>query len=100
MKVTAWNSGKTSQPGAYGIRISRADRDKHFSRSWHNVCIELSDDYTVEVNVSRSFWKDCIELRHRCIGKWIMARGKKAPWGRNPPRFELVPKGAGRFVLR
>ena len=100
MEVTAWNSGNIHQPGAYGLRISRVDRDMYFCRSWRTVCIELPDSHLVEVTVSGSFWRTCIELRHRGIGAWLMARGHGAPWHGRPPKFELTPKGAGNFVLR
>ena len=100
MKATAWNNGNTSQPGGYGIKVSRLDRDRYFCRCWRYVCIELPDGDAVQVGVSWCFWRKCISLRHRCIGAWLMAGGKGAPWHGKPPTFELVPKGAGRFVLR
>lgn len=99
----AWNNGRQSESGAgYGIKISIADRDKHFSPSWRSVVIELPIDreiIEVEVNVSKqSFWsKNCRELISKKIGQWLQ-RMALAPWplGR-PPRFSMSPVGPRRF---
>ncbi len=43
MKVTGWSNGSPSASGAgYGLRISAADRDRYFDRSWSEVSIELA----------------------------------------------------------
>ena len=42
MIVTAWSNGNPSHTGSgYGLKISEADRERFFDRSWHSVEIDL-----------------------------------------------------------
>ena len=102
---TAWNNGEHFSSGAgYGFKISIADRDAHFDRSWNTVTLELSTEsgtLSVEANVDKaSFWgPKCRELINKEIGRWLIERGH-APWEKGkPPRFEVVAAGHRRFVL-
>lgn len=100
---TGWNNGSpNNESGAgYGIRISRQDRDQYFRREWTSVTIELEDDEVVEIEIplSESFWRNCTELRGAEIGRWMLRQGF-APWPEgNPPKFELISLGKGRFRL-
>jgi len=101
MRVTGWTNGSPN-PGTgagYGVRINRADRHRYFSRDWPSVSLLLDGGHQVTVNVSASFWRGCPELRHKEIGRWLLARGL-APWPTGkPPTLELSPIGAQRFRL-
>jgi hypothetical protein len=71
---TAWNNGEHFSSGAgYGSRISIADRDAYFDRSWKIVTLELpaeSGTLNVEANVDKSaFWgPKCWELINKGTG--------------------------------
>ncbi|KXB08279.1 hypothetical protein AKJ58_00320 [candidate division MSBL1 archaeon SCGC-AAA385D11] len=101
MKVKGWNNGSPLETGAgYGIRISRKDREAYFRREWESVIIDLEGGSTIEVNISESFWRDCIELRSARIGKW-MIRKELAPWEKNnPPSLELKHIEGRKFKLK
>jgi len=98
--VFAWKTGSTSATAAgYGIRINREDRQLHFRKQWEYVVIEI-DSSTFEVRLSDSFWSDCIELRSKKIGKWLLDQGL-APWPKGkPPRLSLEPLRKRTFRLR
>lgn len=94
MIVVGWNNGSpNNKTGAgYGIRLVREARDKLFQKAWTSVAIKLDGGDLVNVRLSNSFWKACIELRSVKIGKWMLNH-KLAPWPEgNPPHliFELV----------
>jgi len=79
--------------------MSHADRDLHFQPSWHSVVVAISGSREVEVSISKSFWRDCSELRSAEIGRWMLQAGL-APWpAYSPPEFVLEPAGVRRFVL-
>lgn len=98
--VKGWNNGAFHKTGAgYGIRISCGDRDQYFNTEWDYVVIQL-DDEEARVNVSRSFWGECSELRSAKIGRWMINRGyQRWPKG-SPPVFELAPIGERKFRLQ
>lgn len=101
MLATAWNNGAHHASGAgYGLKISKADRDRYFSSSWREVLVSLpGQKMPVVVELSPSFWKNCTELRHQEIGRWLRANGY-APWPKGrPPKFEVQFKGNGRFEV-
>ena len=81
MIVVGWNNGSPNDRtgGGYGIRVTREDRDRYFQRRWPSVTIELGKENMIEVNLSDSFWRGCIELRSKRIGKWMLDR-RLAPW--------------------
>ena len=90
MKVTAWNNGKFYSSGAgYGIRITKTDRDQYFLKKWNDISIIIDNDKEIDVNISKSFWRKCPELRHVEIGKSFIKKGI-APWSKgHPPSFDL-----------
>jgi uncharacterized membrane protein YkvA (DUF1232 family) len=101
MQVKGWNNGSpNNKTGAdYGIRLTREDRDKLFKKSWKTISLELGDESVVNVNLSNSFWEDCIELRSAKIGKWML-NNKIAPWEKNnAPSLTLDSIGNRRFRL-
>ena len=101
MIVSGWNDGSPNNAtgGGYGIRMSRRDRDEYFDPEWPWVTIELEELGATEVNLARSFWRGCTELRGAAIGKWMLDRGL-APWPKGrPPRLRLEPAGERRFRL-
>jgi len=99
MRVVGWKTSSPSQTGrGYGIRISREDRDRFFDKNCLHVTIEL-DEITVRIQLSRSFWRDCIELRGKEIGGWMIHRGL-VPWPKgHPPKLRLEHLGNARFRL-
>ena len=101
MIVKGWSSGSTSirTGSGYGIRISRFDRDRFFQREWSRVTLHLEGAGKIEVNVAPSFWRRCTELRHRGIGRFLLAHGL-APWPKgSPPSLSLEPMGGRHFRL-
>ena len=70
--------------------------DLSFKRSFSNSSIFSQ---IVVASISRSFWRNCSELRSSKIGKWMLKNGY-APWSKgNPPEFELIPLSGNRFKL-
>ncbi len=102
VKVVGWNKGSPNEgSGAgYGIRIiDHKDRDRYFERKWATVIIEFDNGTKAEVRVSDSFWRNCIELRNKEIGKWML-ENNLAPWNRgSPPTMELKPLEKQRYRL-
>ena len=101
MIVVGWNNGSpNNRTGAgYGIRIKRRDRDEHFRCEWTFANMELDKGDLVNIKLSNSFWKHCIELRSAKIGKW-MIRYKIAPWPKgDPPHLRLEQINGNRFKL-
>ena len=91
-------SGWPNGSGYFGIRISHADRDRFFDRSWSSVTLE-TESGPLEASLSPSFWRNCSELRGKQIVQWLRGKGF-APWPRgNPPHFDLQPLSAGQFKL-
>lgn len=101
MLATAWNNGAHHASGAgYGLKISKADRDRYFSNAWREVLVSLPGHKgPVAVELSPAFWRNCTELRHQEIGRWLRANGY-VPWPKGrPPKFNLQPIGEQRFVV-
>ncbi|GDY33043.1 hypothetical protein GTS_46760 [Gandjariella thermophila] len=101
MRVTAWSNGNPRPSGAgYGVRLSAADRDRHFDRSWTSIVLDLGAGEVTVVALSASFWRRCAELRSASIGRWLLGRGL-APWPKGqPPRLVLRHLHGDRFQLR
>ena len=97
MRASAWNDGKST----YGIRVGKPNRDKYFNSDWETIEVELDGRFHT-FNLTPSFWRDCPEFRDRgrpIIREWLR-RHHSLRWPRGqPPRFELVPLGGGRFRL-
>jgi hypothetical protein len=103
VQASGWHNGSRGRSGAgYGIRISKADRDRYFVPCWDNVELEFPDGQRVQVDLTRSFWKPetpCAELRDAAIGRWLIEQGA-APWPKgSPPRLVLAPLGPKRFLV-
>lgn len=95
--ASAWAGGKTP---SYGLRVSIADRDRHFDRAWDAVTLSLPDGSKVDAPITPGFWNKCSEVRSPEIGRWFVASGL-APWPKGtPPRFELRMLGPVRFEVR
>jgi hypothetical protein len=106
MTWAGWNNGEHHSTGAgYGLKVTVADRDRHFKRTWRTVSIELprGNGFTVvDANVAKeSFWgPKCRELISRDIGRWMLDEGY-APWPDNmPPKFEVELSGDRRFRVK
>ena len=91
MIVTAWKGA------TYGIRIGKENR-RYFSRNWTSIRLQLQgNDKVFSVNVSKSFWKNCPELRSANIGKWLK-RNRRLPWVKgHPPKLELKQQGRSNY---
>ncbi|GAA1273963.1 hypothetical protein GCM10009677_28990 [Sphaerisporangium rubeum] len=100
MRVTGWNNGSHHPNGSgYGLRVSKADRDRLFNPRWRIVILNLEDDQAVIVPVAPSFWRGCTELRSRDIGRWLIKRSL-APWPRGkPPLLIMEQVVANQFVV-
>ena len=100
MRAIGWNNGSpTPSGGGYGLKVSPADRDRHFRPEWTQVVLRISGE-EVTVGLSPAFWRRCSELRAREIGRYLLDAGL-APWPKGrPPVLELVPQGEGLFTLR
>ena len=97
--ATAYAGGSKVTP-SYGLRVSRADRDRHFHTSWQSVALTLPNGTQVQAPITPGFWNKCSEVRHADIGRWFVAQGL-APWPKGkPPRFDLAVLGPARFAVR
>src|SRR4029079_13775275 len=103
LSVKAWTNGSHRQSGAgYGLKLSKADRDKWVRRNWRVVTLHPLGGAPFTVSIDNdSFWNEtCREIPHRAIGSWLVARGL-APWPKGqPPEVSLIPRGAAAFDLR
>jgi hypothetical protein len=101
MYATGWHNGsEPGDPAGYGLKISAADRDRYFDRTWTSVMVDLGTNSTIEVPLSPSFWRSCTELRSADIGKWLLETNA-APWIRSsPPGIVLTPSEENRFTAR
>lgn len=100
MRAKAWNNGVHHPTGSgYGIKIAAADRDRYFHVEWKEIRLEVPHQGQVTIALSSSFWRDCTELRHQAIGRWLRSAGF-APWPRGaPPTLELTPVAGAVFRL-
>ena len=99
MKVAAWNNGAFQTTGAgYGLRLGSGARDRGFDRSWKDVMLDLPNGRLgLSVKLSRSFWRDCPELRSAEIGQWLITIGHPR-WPRDkPPLFTLTQVSGNHF---
>ena len=63
------------------------------------VQIELPSGVTATVSISKSFWKNCSELRSQDVGLWMIGAGL-APWKPGaPPVLKLEPVDGPVFRL-
>ena len=100
MIATGWNNGDWRPTGAgYDVKIRKQDRDKHFEKEWASVLVTINGRDAVKIKLSKSFWKDCVELRSREIGAWMRAQGFSTWPAYKPPQFKLIPRGGQTFEL-
>ena len=88
-----WNNGSHSPSGSgYGLKMTRSDRDTYFKNNWNSVSVLLPGSERpeiIEVTISPSFWRKCLELRNQKIGIWLIRNGY-APWPKGkPPQFTV-----------
>ena len=104
----AWkNSRRCKAPTetGYGLRVSIADRDMFFDRSWKTVKLNLVgpvNGHMAEANIDKdSFWNGvCGELISKDIRKWFLDN-RFIPWQEGcPPRFWLTPTNEREFEVR
>jgi hypothetical protein len=101
MIVSAWSCKPRDKfvAAGSGVQVRAQDRDRFFDRSWTSAEIELPTTEVISVNLTRTFWTTCPELRGSAIGRWMLAAGI-APWtGLRRPKLLLTPLGDGRFRL-
>jgi len=101
VRAVGWSNGSVRPSGAgLGVKISQADRDRHFAHRPASMLLELPTGETTRVSLSPSFWRSCPELRSAVIGRWLLTSGY-APWPpRTPPEFELERRGEERLLLK
>jgi hypothetical protein len=101
MRATAWhNGGAADAASSYGIKFTKADRDRFFSPGWNDVVIELDGSETTVVRLTPSFWRSCSELRSAAIGTWLLAN-RAAPWPKSqPPGIAVSHLADNRFSAR
>ena len=99
MIVSGWHNGSPNDltGSGYGIKISKNDRDIYFKRNWHSIKLELDDGFVISVNLTNSFWNQCIELRSKYIGRYLIKHGL-APWEKyKSPKLKLVYNNSKRI---
>jgi hypothetical protein len=102
VRAAGWRGGSADErePAGYGIRLTAADRDRHFDPEWTSVVLELAEGPTIEVPLAASFWRSCSELRSADLGRWLLAAGR-APWPKHtPPAIAVNPIAGNRFSAR
>lgn len=101
MHATGWHNGGAPQdPTGYGLKVVARDRDRYFDQEWSDVVLDLEGAGDVRVQLSRSFWRSCTELRSADVGRWLLSQGA-APWLKgNPPGIVVTPDTENRFSAR
>jgi hypothetical protein len=102
VRAVGWRGGNADErsPAGYGIKITPADRDRHFDPNWTSVVLELADGPTIEVPLTDSFWRSCSELRSAQLGRWLLVAGR-ALWPKHaPPGIAVNRIADNRFSAR
>lgn len=104
MKVTAWTNARPNlgTGSGFGIRLRKVDRDLYFDKSHPRIKLHLKGGQTLTIDLSRSFWRGCTEIRSKEIGKWILDQlgQEKTMWPKGrPPAFDLIPLSKDEFEL-
>lgn len=97
MEVSAWSSGSST----FGIRVGIPNRNQHFHRSWTEIEVEI-DGKPHRFALTPGFWNKCPEFRDAggtVIRDWLLRHNALEWTAGEPPRFQLLPLGAGRFRL-
>jgi hypothetical protein len=92
VRASGWhNGGQQADPAGYGIKFTKADRDRSFDPDWDHVVLDLEGAEQVTVPLAASFWRSCSELRSAAIGRWLLESGA-APWAHGtPPGIVVTP---------
>lgn len=109
MTVSAWWGGRKKgqrEGGSYGVRLSKADRNKHFcwiSQKWDHVLITLPNGCVAKAKIGKKnkpkFWENCPELVCSVIRDWLGETGRLS-WSRDdPPKFDLIHVEDNKFRL-
>jgi hypothetical protein len=95
MIVSAWSSKPRDRftAAGSGVRVRALDRDRFFNRSWTSAVIELPAGELVHVNLTRTFWTTCPELRSAAIGRWMIHEGI-APWSEHQRPALILTRSA------
>jgi len=98
-ELTGWKGG------SYGLKISCADRDKHFPHQQKTIRLILAmpggRTWQARANIDKpSFWNGtCREMIGQKIGEWMHAVGA-APWPKGkPPKFGAHLNDAGHLLV-
>lgn len=102
MIVKTWNDGSYNDSGAgYGIKISKCDRSKLFSKLDNKVIIHIGNiSNSIEITLRDTFWTTCSELRSCEIGKYLIDNGLRRWEKYKPHKLLLVPQGSNNFLLK
>jgi hypothetical protein len=89
------------QWNAFGIRVGIANQSRYFDRLWTEIEVEI-EGRPHHFVLTPGFWKKCPEFRDSggtVIRDWLRKYYTlEWPTG-EPPRFQLLPIGGGRFRL-
>jgi hypothetical protein len=97
VEASAWSSGG----GTFGIRVGMRNRDRLFDRSWSQIEVEIDGQFQTFV-LTPGFWNKCPEFRDSggtVIRDWLRQLHTLDWPSGEPPRFQLLPLGGGRFRL-
>lgn len=105
MIASAWNNGDRKASGSgYGLRLSSADINVHFSKSFQTISLLIPSDndmLVALVNIGKkTFWDGtCGELIQIEIGKWLIRSGF-AMWPKgHPPKVSIVCISEAEFRI-
>lgn len=97
MIASAWSNGGNT----YGIRVGKHQRDAHFDATQPLVTVEVGG-YVHEFRLSRSFWKDCPEIRDTgdpVLRRWLEHQGLLGWPPYSPPKVKLRVLSRNHFRL-
>jgi len=93
MEVSIWKNNEY-----YALSIKKKDRDNYFDKKNSQIKIEL-DNILYEINLTDSFWNNCIEIRDKNINNWIKNNNLTSWKNGHPPSLELKPIKNNTFKL-
>jgi len=99
MEVSVWtNSRRGAANATFGLRVSKLDREKFFPMATPTVSIDVAG-LVIKKKLPKSFWLDCIEIRHSAITDFLR-RNQFTSWPLGkPPILILQPVSEGHFRL-
>src|SRR5665213_1405887 len=85
MRATGWHNGSEPlEPAGYGIKFLARDRDACFDPAWTEIVLEVESVGPIAIQLTRSSWRRCSEVRSPAIGRWLLTAGA-APWKNGTP---------------